>query len=246
MKRVLIALTLLNSINTAFAEQAPLWEAGAGIAALTLPAYRGSDVSQNFVLPAPYFVYNGDFLKADRHGVRGQLFENERFDLNISASASPPTSSDDLPVRDGMPDLKPTVEIGPELDITLWRGNANFDFLKLRLPVRQAFTVGGVPRDIGVIFSPNLNTDIRNIFGLPGWNLGLVTGPVFASARQNAYFYDVDSQYANAQRPTYAAAGGYGGMQFLVSLSKRFNNVWVGAFMREDTLRRRRLCTARC
>lgn len=237
MKHALIALTLLSSISaTCAAEQAPLWEAGVGVAALTLPAYRGSDVSQNFVLPAPYLVYNGDFLKADRRGVRGQLFENERFELNISASASPPTASNDLPARAGMPDLKPTAEIGPELDITLWNGNDIFDFLKLRLPVRQAFTVGGTPRDVGVIFSPNLNSDIRNVFGFQGWTLGIVAGPVFATERQNAYFYSVDPQYASATRAGYAARGGYGGAQFLMSLSKRFNNAWVGAFMREDTL----------
>ena len=237
MKFKLIALTLQSLMcANSFAEPAPLWEAGAGIAALTLPAYRGSDVSQSFVLPAPYFVYNGDFLKADRRGMRAQLFENQRFDLNISASGSPPTDSKNLPVRAGMPDLKPTVEIGPELDITLWDGNANFDFLKLRLPVRQAFSVSGTPRDAGLIFSPNLNADIRDVFGFPGWTLGIVAGPAFATERQNAYFYGVDSQYATATRPAYSARGGYGGAQFLVSLSKRFNNAWIGAYAREDTL----------
>jgi hypothetical protein len=123
------------------------------------------------------------------------------------------------------------------MDITLWDGNDDIAFLKLRLPVRQAFTVGGVPRDVGVIFSPNLNADIRNVFGLSGWTLGVVAGPVFATERQNAYFYSVDPQYVSATRDAYTARGGYGGAQFLLSLSKRFNDIWIGAYMREDTLR---------
>ncbi|EEF23844.1 conserved hypothetical protein, partial [Ricinus communis] len=237
-KHAWIALALANgSNNSAHAtESAPLWEAGAGIAALTLPAYRGSDVTHNYVLPVPYLVYHGDFLKADKRGVRGQLFENDRLDLNISVSASPPTD-DDVPQREGMPDLKPTVEFGPELDITLWDGNADIAFLKLRLPVRQAFTVEKNPQNAGIIFSPNLNADIRNPFGLTGWTLGVVAGPIFATERQHAYFYGVDSRYATATRPAYEADGGYSGTQLLLSLSKRFNKLWLGAYVREDTLR---------
>lgn len=237
MKRAAVALALTGGIGGALhAEQAPLWEAGAGVAALTLPAYRGSDVSHDLVLPVPYFTYHGDFLKADKRGVRGQLFESDRIDLNISVSASPPTTDDDVPLRAGMPDLKPTVEIGPQLDITLWDGNADIAFLKLRLPLRQAFTVASDPRDAGVIFTPNLNADIRDVFGLPGWTLGIVAGPVFATERQHAYFYAVDSRYATATRPAYAARGGYGGAQLLLSLSKRFDKLWIGAYLREDTL----------
>lgn len=218
------------------ADQAPLWEFGAGAAGLTLPAYRGSDATQHYVLPAPYFVYHGDFLKADRHGVRGELFEDDRFDLNISASASPPTTSDDIEARADMPDLKPTVEIGPELDIKLWNGNGKIEFLKLRLPLRQAFTVESSPRDIGLVFAPNLNADIRDVLGFPGWTLGIVAGPIFATERQHQYFYDVDPQYATASRPSYSAPGGYSGTQFLLSLSKRFADLWIGAYLRRDTL----------
>lgn len=217
-------------------EQVPLWEVGAGVAFLAVPAYRGSDKTHNFVLPTPFVTYHGDFLKADRHGVRGLLFETDRIDLTISTSASPPTQSDDIPARAGMPNLRPTVEIGPEIDLTLWRGEGQISFLKLRLPVRQAFTVGGQPRDIGVIFSPNLNADISAPFGQSGWTLGFLTGPVFATARQNAYFYGVDADYATAARPAYEARGGYGGWQFLASVSKRYTHTWVGAYIRQDTL----------
>ena len=219
------------------AGQVPLWEAGIGVAAITLPAYRGADKVHQFVLPLPYFIYRGDFFKADRQGVRGQLFDSDRVDLTVSASASPPTKSDDVAARADMPNLQPTLELGLQTAITLWRGNGAIPFVKLRLPLREAFTITAPRRDVGAIFSPNLNADVNDAFGLPGWTLGVVTGPVFATKRQNAYFYSVAPQYATASRPAYDAKGGYGGMQLLLSLSKRFNNTWVGAYLRQDTLR---------
>lgn len=230
------ALLLCAQHFAANAEQAPLWEAGAGVGALTLPAYRGSDKTHNFVLPVPYFSYHGDFLKADRRGIRGQLFDSDRVELNISTAASPPSKSDDVPARHDMPNLKPSVEIGPELDITLLKNTGKLTALTLRLPVREAFTVTAGPRDIGAIFSPNLNADFRDPFGAKGWRIGLVTGPIYASARQNAYFYSVDRQYATADRPAYSASGGYSGWQFLGAVSKRFENTWLGAYVREDSL----------
>ncbi len=214
----------------------PLWEVGAGIAALSFPAYRGSDERHDFLMPVPYFVYHGKFLKADRHGIRGSLFDSDRVDLTLSLAASPPTDSDEVDIRAGMADLKPTAEFGPQVDLTLWRDADRARFLKLRLPLRAAFTVEGSPRGIGWIFSPNLNLDIADPPALPGWNLGFVAGPIWATRRQHDYFYGVAPRHAAPFRPAYQASGGYSGSQFLVSLSKRFDRAWVGAFVRYDTL----------
>lgn len=221
----------------AMAGEQPLWEAGVGVAALSFPAYRGSDKVHNFVMPVPYFTYHGDFLKADRQGIRGSLFESDKLDLTLSLSASPPTKSDDVAVRNGMPDLKPTAEFGPQLDYTLWRSDNRARFLKLRLPVRAAFTLERSPQSIGWVFSPNLNLDVTDIAGFPGWNLGLLAGPIYASQKQHQYFYGVDGQYATAGRPAYQAKGGYSGTQFLTSLSHRFDHMWAGAYLRYDNLR---------
>jgi outer membrane scaffolding protein for murein synthesis (MipA/OmpV family) len=231
-----VALAALLPAIAAAGEEKPLWEVGVGVAALSFPAYRGSDKQHDFLMPVPYFVYHGDFLKADRHGIRGDLFDSDRVDLTLSFSASPPTKSDDVAVRVGMPNLKPTVEFGPELDVTLWRTENRARFVKLRMPLRAAFTVQGTPQDIGWIFSPNLNMDIGDLPGMPDWNLGLVAGPIWATRKQHEYFYGVAPQYATASRPAYAASGGYSGSQFIIALSKRFAKTWVGAFIRYDTL----------
>jgi len=217
-------------------QEKPLWEVGAGVAALSFPAYRGSENRYNFLMPTPYFVYHGEFLKADRHGLRGSLFDTDRLELTLSLSASPPTSSEDAPVRTGMPDLEPTVEFGPQMDVTLWRSENRARFVKLRLPMRAAFTVEGSPRNVGWIFAPDLNMDIGDLPGLPGWNLGLLAGPIWATKRQHDFFYTVKPEYATATRPAYEAKGGYSGAKFLVALSKRFEKTWVGFFARYDTL----------
>lgn len=232
-----VLATLLWVATAHAAEEKPLWEAGVGVAALSFPAYRGAAKRHDFVMPVPYFTYHGDFLKADRHGVRGSLFDSDRVDLVLSVSASPPTRSDDVPERAGMENLKPTAELGPQLDLTLWRNASHSRYLKLRLPVRAAFSLERTPQALGWIFSPNLNLDVTDVPALPGWNFGLVAGPIYATRRQHDYFYSVAPSEATSARPAFSAPGGYSGSQLLLSASRRFQRTWVGAFVRYDTLR---------
>jgi outer membrane scaffolding protein for murein synthesis (MipA/OmpV family) len=214
----------------------PLWELGAGLAAFSFPSYRGSDQTHNFLMPVPHFTYHGDFFKADRQGIRGSFFDSDRLDLTVSLALSPPVSSDDITARAGMPDLKGTFEIGPQMDVTFWRSENRARFVKLLLPLRTAITVEGSPKSIGWVFHPKLNMDITDIPGMGGWNLGMLAGPLFGDKRQHAYYYTVAPQYATAVRPAYEADGGYAGMQYLAALSKRFPKYWVGGFVRYDNL----------
>jgi outer membrane scaffolding protein for murein synthesis (MipA/OmpV family) len=234
----LAVVLLLASVfsGLASATEKPLWELGVGLSALSFPDYRGSDESGLYAMPFPYLVYRGDFLKADRNGIRGTFFDSDRVEFNVSFGASLPVSSDDNVARRGMPDLKPTVEIGPSLDLNLWRTPDRRYKLDLRLPVRTAITLHGGMRDIGWVFSPRFNLDITDVPGMPGWNLGVLAGPMYGSKRNHEYSYSVDSAYATAARPAYDAKAGYAGSQFLLALSKRYPKYWVGAFARWDTL----------
>ncbi|HUP97382.1 MAG TPA: MipA/OmpV family protein [Usitatibacter sp.] len=232
------AVVALLAAPSAGAADAPLWEAGIGVAGLSFPDYRGSDHSRTYALPAPYVVYRGDFFKADRHGLRGIFFKNDRIDLNMSVGASLPVDSEDDSARAGMPDLKPSVELGPSLEVNVWRAADRGAKLDLRFPVRGAFTVESHPRFIGGQFFPHANVDVADPFGMHGWNLGMLAGPVFTDSRYNRYFYEVRPEYAAPGRPAFSDTGsGYAGMQFLVALSKRFPGFWVGGFARYDTLR---------
>lgn len=233
---MLLGLLLVGTTGAQAAEEKPLWEVGAGVAAFSFPSYRGSDETNNFLMPVPHFTYHGDFFKADRHGIRGSFLDSERLDLTVSMALSPPAKSNDVKARDGMPNLEGTFEIGPEVDFTFWRSENRARFVKLLMPLRAAITVQGSPKDIGFVFHPKLNMDVTDIPNMPGWNLGMLAGPLFGDKRQNAYYYTVAPQYATANRPAYEAKAGYGGMQYLASLSKRFPKYWVGGFVRYDNL----------
>ena len=206
----------------------PLWELGIGAAALRLPHYRGSDRSRNWLLPVPYAVYRGEWLRADRDGARARLMKTERSRLELSLSAGPPTRSEDDPAREGMDDLAPTVEFGPTLELGLQRGPGWT--LELRLPVRAVFTLERHPKAIGWTATPNLNLDRR----LGDWNLGLSAGPIWNSRRLNDYVYGVPASAATPQRAAYRASGGFAGWQGTLGLSRRFEQHWVGAFVRLD------------
>ena len=215
--------------------QRPLWELGLGVAGLRLPDYRGADQSRAYALPLPYIVYRGTWLKADRDGARALLFDAPRLKVDISAAASTPTRSTDNDARRGMPDLHGTFELGPNLNLTLASSRPQRWKLDLRLPLRAAFSIERSPKLVGTTFEPNLNLDVGSVGG--GWNLGLLTGPVFADRKQHAYFYGVDATYATSSRPAYRARGGYAGWRALAATSRRFGNTWVGAFLRYDELR---------
>jgi outer membrane scaffolding protein for murein synthesis (MipA/OmpV family) len=221
-------------VPTAVARQEPLYEFGLGVGAIAFEDYRGSDTVHAYPLPFPYISYNGRFLKANRDGIRGTLFNQDRFELNLSFDATTPVRNDRE--RSGMPDLKSTVELGPSFDLHLMRTDDRKVKLDLRMPVRAAMTVEGSPKIIGWTFTPRLALDIRDPWGLEGWNLGLLTGPLFADRRYHGYFYTVAPQFANATRPAYRAGSGYAGTQFISAVSKRFPRFWAGAYMRYDSL----------
>lgn len=212
----------------------PLWELGAGVGVLYLPDYRGSDQSNAYLLPTPYFVYRGKWLKADREGTRALLVDTDRVKLDVSVGASPPTRTRNSNARSGMSALPGTFELGPDLNITLAEEPAKGWKLDLRLPVRAAITLERDPRFIGATFSPNLNLDLNDVGA--GWRLGLLTGPLFADAKNHGFFYNVGSVDANASRPSYRASGGYSGWRFLAATSRRSGDTWWGAFVRYDQL----------
>lgn len=219
------------------AAELPLWEAGAGVAVISFPEYRGSDQRRTFVLPVPYLVYRGDYLKADRNSVRGQFIKNDRVELSVSVNGSIPVDSSDNVARRGMPDLDPTLELGPNLLLTILRKSDRSIEIGLRLPVRTVIASDfSHTRNVGWVFQPQINIDFRDTWLGEGWNVGFATGPLYGDRRYHNYFYGVAPAFATPQRPAFTAAGGYAGSQILGAISKRFPSFWVGAFARWDTL----------
>jgi outer membrane protein len=231
-----LALLAITCAGYALADEKPLWEAGLGIGTVAFPDYRGSDQTRVYPVPVPYFIYRGDFFKADRNGLRGEFFNRDYVELNISVNATVPVDSSDDHARRGMPNLRPTVELGPSLDFKLWHSSDQHLKLGAVLPLRVPITVDSSPEVIGWNFSPRLNLDVQDVAGHAGWNFGIGAGPPFAARKYDEYFYSVAPQYATADRPVYSARGGYAGTEFISALTKRFPKYWVGAYIRYDTL----------
>lgn len=228
------AACAMCALSAAHAEERPVWELGLGVGLVVFNDYRGANTSHAFPVPVPYFIYRGHFLKSDRNGTRAQFFTAPRVEFNLSVSATTPVRNNSE--RVGMPDLKSTLEAGGALEVHMWRSGDRRLKLDFRMPARAALTVESSPHMIGAYLAPQVNLDIEQYRRQEGWKLGLLAGPLFATQRYNAYFYTVAPQYATASRPAYDAPGGYAGTQLLVSLTRRFSNCWIGAYVRYDAL----------
>jgi outer membrane protein len=235
---VLVLALVLGAVGSsrAHASEQPLWEFGMGIGAVVFNDYRGASAMHAYPLPVPYFTYNGPILRADRDGLHGRFLNQRYVEFDLSANATAPVFSRNSAPRNGMPNLDSTVELGPSLIAHLWRANDERLRLDLRAPVRNAITIASPPRSIGWIFAPNLSLDYRPQGRAAGWNLGVLSGPLYAQRRYHEYFYGVAPQYATAERPAYQAPGGYAGTQLLLALSRRYPNYWIGAYVRHDWL----------
>jgi outer membrane scaffolding protein for murein synthesis (MipA/OmpV family) len=243
VRGALAAATLAAFLAAAPARavERPLWEVGVGGLGLYLPNYRGSDLSQGYLYPLPFFAYRGDWFRVDREGIRGIFFQSDRVELDVSMYATPPIRNNSEGARAGMPELDATVEVGPVVDILLAR-DRKIDYnyrLRLRLAARAVFAFDISPQhwqNQGWIFYPNLNLDVRPEFLGGRWNVGFSAGPLFGTQKYHQYFYGVPEQFATPERPAYNAPGGYSGLTVLASISRRFEKFWVGAYVRYDNL----------
>jgi MipA family protein len=235
MKSIPILLLIFIMIcPMASAEDLPLWELGIGFAAAQLPDYRGAEESKSYLFPTPYVVYRGDILKAEGARIKGQIFESNRFKLDISLSGSLPVNSDDNQARSNMPDLDLTGEIGPSLELNIWKNVP--DSLWLKIPLRSVLSVDRSNLAYrGLILAPSFQYDWEvDLMGW--WKMSLSLGPIFATRRYHEYFYEVDAPYATQGRHEYHPGGGYSGTTTSLGLQKHYHDFWIGAYARYDRL----------
>ena len=136
-------------------QAAPSVELGLGAVVLTVPDYRGSDQYDVQAYPVPYVVYKSDRVQLSRDGLRARLFTIERLTLSVSGALNL-TSHRDNPDRRGMPQLAPSIEIGPSLDYRVDEGE--HWAVRARLPVRAAISSDGA-RWLGGVVAPHLRVD---------------------------------------------------------------------------------------
>jgi hypothetical protein len=175
------------------------------------PAYPGSSQSDSNVVALPFPIYRGSFLRLGEEidkPVRGRLLRDDRFSVNIDMDFSFGTDSADIPVRNGMPDLDPVVELGPELEWRMTRDPGAKGNWYAALQLRGAAVFADLtPKWQGWRISPEVRY-VRH-FGQSGQRLKLRLTPAFASRRYMGYYYSVDPEFVTTGRAAFAANGGY-------------------------------------
>lgn len=196
------------------------WELGLGLGAVAGPDYRGSDEYRSFISPIPYFIYRGKYIRSDREGVRGNFFRTDQYEFTLSASASITPETDKSTLREGMPELGSTFELGPSFNINL----SGDDFSRgwhLQLPWRAVFALGAEESGyIGSIIQPQLVYRTR----FSEWTFSYRAGITYASNDYHNYYYSVAPEYVTAERPEFRAKAGYSGWNNNFSLSRSFSH----------------------
>jgi outer membrane scaffolding protein for murein synthesis (MipA/OmpV family) len=205
----LAAAAILPGLAAAQAQPAernqPLWEAGIGAAAFSTPAYPGADDRNNRVLALPYLIYRGKVFRADQNGIGARLLNDDRLELDVGFAGSLPAHSDDVEARRGMPDLGTLVEFGPRVKYK-FADLGEQGRLRFELPLRAVIEARSGLRRQGWTMEPRLVWEKRG--EAARWTMEAQLGAVFGDGRINRYFYEVQPQYATAERPAYKADSG--------------------------------------
>ncbi len=233
ISRLVLSLAFMLTTQVVVADQhrLPKLELGASLAVLDIPNYRGSENTSTLVFPVPYIKYRGDQLRVD-DGIQNIMFDSENLLLSISGNGTLPVD-DDNPERVGMPELDATVEIGPSLDYRISRSNRSEWWFEM--PLRFAFALNSDLEHIGQVFQPRLSwrKPVRKLYQ---WKLRADIGLLYATGEFHDYYYSVDADQVLPTRPEFDAGSGFSGLRGTFSYSRRYGRLWLGGFVRYDTL----------
>jgi outer membrane scaffolding protein for murein synthesis (MipA/OmpV family) len=220
-------------------ELKPLWEIGVFGGAALIPHYRGSDEVSFYAVPLPYLVYRGDILRSDRSGVRGIFLQGQYFESNVSVFGNPPVDENN-DAREGMPDLDPVFEMGPEIrwfltgqreDKTLYM--STFVRGVISVDVEDCLGMGyeGLRGGVGFVYRNQCP------LGDDTWSVGLGAFVDFVDDQFGGYYYDVPEACATADRDAYTSEGGYAGLLLSASALKQLTSTLaVSVYVRWENL----------
>lgn len=215
----------MGAFNTsATAQEAPgpaLWEVGGVAFGASQQAYPGADQQVNRALALPYFVYRGQWLRADRDTTGIRALKTDTLELDVGVAGSFGSSRGELDARRGMRELGTLVELGPRLK---WRLNTDADGGKLtaEFPLRGVFDLSDKGAHRGMSFEPRLVYERQ----AGPWRQGVSVGAIVADTRLAQTFYQVNPTEAIAGRPAYAAESGLVAWRLSTSLSRRLSRDW--------------------
>lgn len=220
-------------------ELKPLYELGGGAAALNIPNYPGAASNTLRLLPFPFVVYRGDFLRSDEEGTRARFLNSELFELGMSGGFNYPIDSNANKARKGMPNTDALVGLGPGVIIRLLDGDS-LNKLTIGLGVRTNFAIGnGLSiRNEGWIIEPNIRF-WRRLNKDSGLSFFSSLSTSYGDKKYNQFFYQVDSEYQTNDRKKYDAKEGMVDIAFSFGSSYDFSNklsIFAGLFQSNLTI----------
>lgn len=206
------------------AEAPSLWEFRFAAFGRYSPIYPGAADHDLTILPLPYPVYRGSFMRFGEDFdtfAEGRVLERPRIKLNINFNVNFGEDSDEVDVRRGMPNLDLLLEVGPELEIRLNdRAPGDREWL-LALQLRAAVSFDGGDTDgRGYLFNPELEYRIDQAFGTRNdWSFRWKS--TWASEDYADYYYEVAPEFATLTRSRFDASSGYLGSEFRVGIERQ-------------------------
>ncbi|MBK0393670.1 MipA/OmpV family protein [Ramlibacter algicola] len=225
MRRFLLASALLSTTLYATAQDGgrPLWEVGGVALGVSQQAYPGSSQQVQRAIALPYFIYRGQYLRADSDGIGVRAVKTPRYEFDVSAAGAFGSNADHDPIRRGMPSLGTLVEVGPRLKVDLGPAPAGGRW-RLDLPVRGVFDLSHQLRYRGAVFQPGVTWSRR----APGALLyGVGASLLVADERLASTFYEVEPRFARSFRPAYEARAGLLGTRLSTWFGKDLTRDWT-------------------
>ncbi len=194
------------AVRISFAVDSPsLWEYGIGFGYIQFEQYPTSSQSNYLFFPFPTFQYHGEVIRADdREGTRAYLFKGDTVSVELSGGGHTSLDSSANTAREGMPDLPWMISLGPQVVGQLSQG------LELRLKFFQTTATDfrytrlrGATTESQIIYK-----HWDEIHGLPT-RMRISLAAKTANQEYLATYFEVEPQFARADRPQYESHAGF-------------------------------------
>lgn len=217
--------------------QASQFEIGLGLGGIRFPDYPGADEHRTLLLPFPYVIYHSRYLDVNRDQVRGKLLSGKRLSLEVDFAGSVAVDSSRDHERQGMPNLDWMGEAGPALRYRIWSNFEETTQVFAVLPLRAAIGAHALTlHHRGFVFAPRVEFVHHVGDDTHGFSIDSGVSLIYGSQDYFQYIYGVAPQYANPERPTYTALGGYGGYTLSVGGSLHRGDMVYGSFISYTSL----------